>query len=378
MNLYRSCLRPALFRLDPERVHHGTLTLCRRLAGSTLARRTVSAIYAHDDSRLTTTVAGIDFPSPVGLAGGFDKDGIAAGFLPALGFGSLEIGSVSALPSVGNTFRPRLFRLPADEGLLVAYGVPSDGAAVVAARLSGAELRVPLGVSLVETNTGHLAPVDHVIEELAEAAGHFVAVADYLALNLNCPNSAGGFSHFDTPDNLKALLDRFSAIGPTPPIFLKLTPPPDAGAMERILAAAEPFAFVKGFILNTHAPRPYAYLSTPQENLATMRGTLTGARLREPVREALRRWYRSIDRSRHVLIAVGGIGSAEDAYQAIRLGASLVQVYTAMIYAGPGLVRDIKGGLARLLERDGFKSVAEAVGTGNTVHPEASVRHALT
>jgi dihydroorotate dehydrogenase len=365
MNLYGSCLRPALFRFDPERVHHGTLSLCHRLGGSRLARRAVGAIYRHDDPRLATTVAGIDFPNPVGLAAGFDKDGLAAAFLPALGFGSIEIGSVSAVPSPGNTFRPRLFRLPADEGLLVAYGVPSDGAAVVAARLTAEKLTVPLGVSLVETNTGHLAPVDHVIEELAQAAAHFVAVADYLVLNLNCPNSAGGFSHFDAPENLRALIERISAIGQMPPVFLKLTPPAEPGATERILAAVEPFACVKGFILNTHAPRPYGYLNTPQDTLATMRGTLTGARLREPVREALRQWYRGIDRSRHVLIAVGGIGSAEDAYEAIRLGASLVHVYTALIYVGPTLVRDIKHGLARLLERDGFKSVADAVGTGN-------------
>ena len=207
--------------------------------------------------------------------------------------------------------------------------------------------------------------MDEVVAELAKAARPFVSIADYLVLNLNCPNTAGGFSHFDTPKNLALLLEGFCDIARLPPLFLKITPPTDHAATDRILTAVEPFGFLKGFILNTHAPRPYGWLSTPQAEVDAMRGTLTGARLRAPVNEAIRDWYRRIDRSRHALIAVGGIGSAEHAYEAIRLGASLVQVLTALIYRGPGLVQDIKRGLAGLLERDGIGTIAEAVGADN-------------
>src|SRR5262245_21897341 len=118
MRLYVSYLRPALFRLDPERVHHGTLDLCHALSRSTRMQQAVAARLTHDDARLATTVAGLALRNPVGLAAGFDKDAIAAAFLPALGFGAIEIGSVSAQPSPGNAFRPRLFRVPADEGLM--------------------------------------------------------------------------------------------------------------------------------------------------------------------------------------------------------------------------------------------------------------------
>jgi dihydroorotate dehydrogenase len=365
MSLYRHGIRPVLFRFDPERTHAATQTVCHALGRSRLLRRAVGSVYELDDSRLSTSIAGLTFPNPIGLPAGFDKNGLATALLPCLGFGAIEVGSVSADPSPGNPARPRLFRVPADEGLMVNYGVPNDGAEIVAARLARAPSAIPLGISLVETNRGRNSDVEEVIAELARAAHPFVAIADYVVLNLNCPNTAGGFSHFDRPENLVRLLEAFRAIGQLPPLFLKITPPADHAATEKILAAVDPFGFLKGFILNTHAPRPYGWLSTPQDELDAMRGTLTGARLRAAANAAIGDWYRRIDRSRHVLVAVGGIGSAEHAYEAIRLGASLVQVLTALVYRGPRLVKDIKRGLARLLERDGIGAIAEAVGVDN-------------
>jgi dihydroorotate dehydrogenase len=365
MSLYRQGVRPLLFGFDAERTHEATQRVCHALGRSHLARRAVAGLYEFDDPRLRTTIAGLPFPNPVGLAAGFDKNALASALLPCLGFGAIEIGSVSADPSPGNPVRPRLFRVPADEGLMVNYGVPNDGAEVVAARLARTKSPVPMGISLVETNRGQTSDVDEVITELAAAARPFVAFADYLVLNLNCPNTAGGLSHFDTPVNLARLLQRFAEIGSLPPLFLKITPPRDPALTDEILGAVAPFGFLKGFILNTHAPRPYDWLRTPAAERDAMPGTLTGARLRAPVNDAIRDWYRRIDRSRHVLVAVGGIGSAEHAYSAIRLGASLVQVLTALIYRGPGLVKEIKRGLVRLMERDGIGTIAEAVGADN-------------
>jgi dihydroorotate dehydrogenase (fumarate)/dihydroorotate dehydrogenase len=367
MNAYQRYIRPVLFRFDPERVHGATLTLCHALGRSKPVRRTIEAAYAFDDLRLHTNVAGIEFPNPLGLAAGFDKNGLGAGFLSRLGFGFIEIGSVSASPSPGNEIRPRLFRLPADRALMVNYGVPSAGAQAVAARIRLARptCNVPLGINLVETNKGRHSGVEDVIKELAQAARPFLPAADYLVLNLSCPNARGGFSHFAAPENLALLLAAFGDIGHLPPLFLKIAPPSDPALTDRVLKAVDPFPFMKGFILNVHAPRPYAGLNTPQTALDAMRGTLTGPRLRKPVNEAIRCWYRQIDRSRHVLIGVGGISCAEDAYETMRLGASLVQVLTALIYAGPALLRDIKRGLVRLLKRDGFRNIAECIGVDN-------------
>ena len=364
MTSYR-WIRPVLFRFDPELAHQATLTTCRMLGRSGLVRRIVSRVFEFEDACLATTVGGIEFSNPIGLAAGFDKNAIASRLLPSLGFGTIEIGSVSAFPSQGNQLRPRLFRLPRDEGLMVYYGVPSHGADIVARRLSSGGRSVPMGISLVETNRGRESRVDEVIAELTQAARAFCTIVDYMVLNLNCPNSSGGRSAFDEPGNLGLLLDSFRDIAQLPPLFLKITPPADPAMTDRILDAVRPYRFLRGFILNTHAPRPYAGLNTPQAELDRMHGSLTGAPLREPVNAALRSWYRRIDRSRHALIGVGGISSAEDAYRSIRAGASLVQICTALVYRGPGLVQELKKGLARLLKRDGIRNIADAVGIDN-------------
>lgn len=363
VNLYRWCVRPVLFRFDAERTHRATLRACRALGRSGLARRGLRRLFAFEDARLRTSVAGIEFPNPVGLAAGFDKNGVAPEAIASAGFGSVEIGSVSAHPSEGNRVRPRLFRLPADQGMKVFYGVPSDGAEAVARRLAGVRLGVPLGVSLVETNTGVMADPEHVVQEITQAARAFVSLADYLVLNLNCPNSTGGLSHFDEPRNLKLLLEGLRALERLPGVFLKIRSPRNPGAIDAVLEAIDPFPFVKGMILNTHAT-PVG-LKTPKEILDRLPGSMTGPFNRRAVNDAIRTWYSRIDRRKHVLVGVGGITRPEDAYETMRLGASLVQIYTALVYQGPGLVKSIKEGLCRLLERDGFRSISDAVGVDN-------------
>ncbi len=365
LNLYRWCARPVLFRFDAERVHLATLRASGALGGTAGGRALFRGIYGYEHPSLRTRVAGVEFPNPVGLPAGFDKNGIATEALAALGFGSIDVGSVSALPSTGNPERPRLFRLPADEGLIVFYGVPNDGAAAIATRLANVRLPIPLGISLVETNSGTPGSVDDVIAELVDAARPFVTSASYLALNLNCPNSAGGFSHFDDPAHLRRLLEAYRDIAGLPPVFIRVTPPSDPARIDSVLEAIDPFSFVKGLSFYDPKRNLRPLLKTPRAELDRMRGSVSAPVARDWMNATIREWYRRIDRKRLALIGAGGIGSAEDAYQTIRLGASLVQVYTALVYQGPRLVGDIKRGLVALLERDGFKSVSEAVGIDN-------------
>ena len=193
MSLYRRAVRPLLFRLDPERAHNGAIALGAAL-GRTGFEAAVGRLFRFEDDRLRQQVAGMTFANPVGLAAGFDKSGRAVRGLASIGFGSIEVGSVSARSSRGNAERPRLFRLPADEAIAVYYGVPNDGAEVVARRLARSRVDLPLGVNLVETNTGVPVPAGEVTGELSEAAAALAGVADYLALNLNCPNTGGGRS----------------------------------------------------------------------------------------------------------------------------------------------------------------------------------------
>lgn len=363
--LYRWVVRPLLFATDAERVHVATLRAAGALGRSAAGRAAVRALYGFEDRRLATRIGGLDFPNPVLLPAGFDKNGVAVQALAALGFGALDVGSVSARPSAGNPVRPRLHRLPADEGIAVFYGVPNDGAAAVAARLAPLRLPVPLGVSLVETNTGRPAAVDEVIAELVTAARTLRPVADYLALNLNCPNSAGGFSHFDDPAQLRRLLQVLGEIEGLAPVFVRISPPADPAGIDAVLQALDLFDFVKGLSFFDPRFEVRRLLKTPVAELAGKRGSVSAPVALSHTQALVREWYRRIDRRRLALVGVGGITSAEDAYRTIRLGASLVQVYTALVYQGPGVVREIKRGLAQRLARDGFASVAEAVGVDN-------------
>jgi dihydroorotate dehydrogenase (fumarate)/dihydroorotate dehydrogenase len=368
VDLYRGFFRQILFGIDAERAHGSTLAACRAAARVPFLRGALSRHFAFNDPRLRTRVAGIDFPNPVGLAAGFDKNGVALEVLSSAGFGALEVGSVSARASAGNPVRPRLFRLPQDGALLVYYGVPNDGAQAVAARLARSRPGVPVGVSLVETNTGHVAPLEQVVDELAEAVRPFATLADYLVLNLNCPNTHSGTSPLNAPANLRRLLEGLRGIEHLPPLFLKFMAPREPLAIDAMLSAVDSYAFVKGFILNVVPPRPCAGMRTPSVEYERLPGSITGAPLTPLACELLRIWYPRIDRERHVLVGVGGIASAEDAYRMIRLGASLVQVLTALVYRGPGLVKCIKQGLLRLLERDGLHNISQAVGVDHRLH----------
>lgn len=362
MDAYRWLFRPILFGIDAERAHRATLAACRAAGRVPLLRGALCRHFAFDDPRLRTRVAGIDFPNPIALAAGFDKNGVAIETLASAGFGALEVGSISVRASAGNPARPRLFRLPLDEALLVYYGVPNDGAQVVAERLARSRPGVPVGVSLVETNTGRAAPLERVVEELVEAARPFAVLADYLVLNLNCPNTGSGVNPLHDPANLRRMLECMRGIERLPPVFLKFIAPSEPPAIDAILLAVDTYEFVKGFILNVVPRRPCAGMRTPGADYEHLPGSITGMPLRPLACELLRIWYPRIDRKRHVLVGVGGVASAEDAYRMMGLGASLVQVLTALAYRGPALVKRIKQGLCRLLERDGLRDISQAVG----------------
>jgi dihydroorotate dehydrogenase len=321
------------------------------------------ALTVVEDRRLATTVAGISFPNPIGLAAGFDKSGTAIAALAGLGFGFVEIGSVSLDPSAGNR-RPRLFRLPRDRAVVVAYGLPNDGADIVAARLDRTHLPVPLGVNLVKTNRGDGVPpesADAIIAEYVAAARWFAPRASYLMLNLSCPNTVDGRDFFADRAHLDACLAALAETSLRLPVFLKISPLGGIATIERVLAAADPHAFVSGFMFNLPPGKPET-LTTPRTVWEKMPGAVSGPPAAALAETCIRETYRRMDRRRFAVLGAGGISSAEDAYARIRLGASLVQILTALVYEGPGVVARIAGGLARLLERDGIDSVSEAVG----------------
>jgi dihydroorotate dehydrogenase (fumarate)/dihydroorotate dehydrogenase len=364
MSIYTMLFRPLAFRLDPETAHHFAMAAGARLGWAAGAMRTAMSV---DDERLATDVAGLHFPTPIGLAAGFDKSGSAIAALAGLGFGSIEIGSVSVDPSEGNP-KPRLWRLPEDEGIVVHYGLPNDGAGVIAERLTRTRLPVPLGINLVVTNRGPgAAPLnpDQIVGEYVAAARAMAPHADYLMLNLSCPNTVDGRDFFADPGHLDACL---TALGETRlrlPVFLKVSPLGGVEAIERVLAAADRREFVSGFMFNLPPVKPGG-MRTAEQALRKMPGAVSGPPAAALADYCIRETFRRMDRKRHVLIGAGGVSTAEDAYVKIRMGASLVQLLTALIYQGPGVVRTITKGLAQLLARDGVKNVRDVVGVDAT------------
>jgi dihydroorotate dehydrogenase len=360
MTTYSRFIRPLAFRLDPETAHHLAIAAGARLGWAAGVMR--AATHVRDD-RLATDVAGLHFPTPIGLAAGFDKSGSAIRALAGLGFGSIEIGSVSLDPSIGNP-KPRLWRLPDDEAIVVHYGLPNDGADVIAKRLARIRLPVPLGINLVVTNRGPGAvplQADQIIGEYVSAAKAMVPHADYLMLNLSCPNTVDGRDFFADAGHLQACLAALGEVKLRPPVFLKVSPLGGIEAIERVLTAADGRDFVSGFMFNLPPVKPEG-MRTPEHLWRELPGAVSGPPAAPMADFCIRETFRRMDRKRHVLIGAGGVSSADDAYEKIRLGASLVQLLTALIYQGPGVVREITQGLAQLLARDGVKHVADAVG----------------
>ena len=358
--IYSNLIRPLAFRLDPETAHHLAIAAGARLGWAAQAMRATTRI---DDERLAVDVAGLRFASPIGLAAGFDKSGSAISALAGLGFGSVEIGSISIDPSQGNP-KPRLWRLPHDNGIVVHYGLPNDGVAAIAERLARTRLPVPLGINLVVTNRGAgAAPLnaDQIIGEYAAAAKAMAPHADYLMLNLSCPNTVDGRDFFADAGHLDASLTALGEARLQLPIFLKVSPLGGIEAIERVLAAADARDFVSGFMFNLPPVKPEG-MRTSEHIWRKMPGAVSGPPAAALADFCIRETFRRMDRKRHILIGAGGVSTAEDAYAKIRMGASLVQLLTALIYQGPGTVRQITTGLSQLLARDGVRNVRDAVG----------------
>ncbi len=347
MNPYE-VVKPALFRLDPETAHrivHRGL----ELAGRTPLTAAMARRYTVEDPRLRVDTLGERFPNPVGVAAGFDKNAELPGALSALGFGFVEVGGVTAVPQAGND-RPRLFRLPEDGALINRMGLNNDGADAVGRRLARTEARVPVGVNVAKSE--HVdadgAPADYrySYERVAEGG-------DFFVVNVSCPNSQG-FEELQNRESMAAILRELRDAGAAP-LLVKLAPDLPEPAMADALDLVAEFDLEGVVATNTTTERPDSLRSANRAET----GGLSGDPIEGTATEAVRFAAERVDAP---VIGVGGVSSAEGAYRKIRAGASLVQLYTGLVYRGPALAREINEGVLELLERDGFDSVEAAVG----------------
>ena len=338
--------RPALFLLDPERAHRLTL---RALAAMPIRATGTQG----SESPLGIRVAGIDFPNPLGMAAGFDKDAEVPDQLLGLGFGFTEVGSITPRPQAGNP-KPRLFRLVEDRAVINRMGFNNAGSKMARGRLEARQGRP----GIVGVNVGANKDSEDRTADYAEMTRIMAPLASYLAVNISSPNTPG-LRALQDEGALTGLLDAvLEARGSDgPPVFLKVAPdlePADIDAIARIAMDKGLGALI---VSNTTIQRPRLRSSDAGET-----GGLSGEPLRDLAQQRLRD-FRKATGGALPLVGVGGISSAEDAWARIRAGASLVQLYSAMVYEGPGLPRRILRGLERLMQRDGFASIAEAVGS---------------
>jgi dihydroorotate dehydrogenase len=352
-------IRPVLFRLEPERAHHLTLWALTRLAQAPSLQRLIQQVRPLAHPILQTHVAGLHFPNPVGLAAGFDKSGVAVPAFPILGFGSVEVGTVTPRPQRGNPL-PRLFRLPADEAVVNRMGFNNDGADAVVARLRGIPRRVPVGVNLGKNAD---TPLDRALDDYRAGLERLYDVGDYVVINVSSPNTPG-LRELQVQAQLSELLRglrasnqalaRVRSVEPRP-LLLKIAPDLKPGALDDIVEVVQTCGLDGIIATNTTIGR--TGLSTATQET----GGISGRPLRQRSTEVIRYLY-AHSHGRIPIVGVGGIFSAADAYEKICAGASLVQLYTGLIYRGPGLPHRINRELVQLLQRDGFQHLSEAVG----------------
>ena len=344
MNLY-PLIRPMAFALDAETAHRATIAALKLAPRKQPPRFTKS---------LATTVAGLDFPSPVGLAAGFDKNAEVPEHMLGLGFGFVEVGTLTPRAQEGNP-KPRLFRLAVDRAVINRMGFNNDGQPAAYQRL----LHCSHLHGIIGVNVGANKDSEDRIADYVAGVRAMSTVARYVTINISSPNTPG-LRGLQDEGALEELLAAVQEVRTDKPIFLKVAPDLGDGDPERIVRAAIDGRIDAIIVSNTTVSRPPL-----KSRFASEAGGLSGAPLKPLALDALRK-FRRASSGEMPLIGVGGIATADDAWERIRAGASLIQLYSAMVYEGPGIARRIALGLAQRMKREGISNIAEAVGTEKT------------
>lgn len=350
--LYRNLLKPILFLFDAEGIHDLFTAVGAFLGKYAFTRKLTAALFSYKNPRLEQTVLGIKFANPIGLAAGFDKDAKMTGIMAAVGFGFAEVGSITGEPCQGNP-RPRLWRLPQLKSLAVHYGLKNDGCEKISNRLKGKTFSLPVGVNIAKTNNVECSDTEKGIADYAKAFETMKDIGVYFTVNISCPNAYGG-EPFTDPERLDSLLTRLDAIETPKPVFLKLSPDLEGEKLDALLDICGKHR-VHGFVCTNLTKERKG------ENDIRMKGGLSGKMVQKLSDDQIAYIYGKT-KGKYAIIGLGGVFTAEDAFRKIRLGASLVQLITGMIFEGPQAIGEINRGLVRLLDKHGHKSVAEAVG----------------
>lgn len=368
-DLYQSALRPLLFsglRADPEWLHQQslrTLAWLDRTQEQPLMQRLLAQMqqaYGLAETRLSQTQWDLSFANPIGLAAGFDKDGVAAGLWSHFGFGFAELGTVTLHAQPGNS-RPRLFRLPLDQAALNRMGFNNQGAALLAERLRQKRLPpgFPIGINLGKSK---VTPLATAAEDYVGSFRLLQAYGDYFVVNVSSPNTPG-LRSLQAADQLNPILAALQAENESQkPLLIKIAPDLEWEAIAEVLDLAQKHHLAGIIATNTTIRRDGLQTERLGKRvIATEAGGISGAPVRQRSTEVIRFIWQQT-RGKLPIVGVGGVFTADDAWEKITAGASLVQVYTGWIYEGPGMVRRILEGLVQRLDERGMTSIQEAIG----------------
>ncbi|MBV8788557.1 MAG: quinone-dependent dihydroorotate dehydrogenase [Mycobacterium sp.] len=349
-------LRPLFFVVPPERIHTLVFAALRAVTAVAAPRRLLQRLLGPADPALASTVFGVRFPGPLGLAAGFDKDGLGLLTWGALGFGHAEVGTVTASPQPGNP-APRMYRLPDDRALLNRMGFNNLGAGALAVQLARRRSDVPIGVNIGKTKT---TPADDAVDDYRASARLVAPLASYLVVNVSSPNTPG-LRDLQAIESLRPILAAVlaEAARTSTPVLVKIAPDLSDSDVDDIADLAVDLGLAGIVATNTTVSRQG--LKTPGvDELGA--GGISGPPVATRAVEVLRRLYGRVG-DRLVLISVGGIETADDAWERIAAGASLLQGYTGFIYGGGLWPKHIHDGIARRLHDGGFPSLTDAVGS---------------
>lgn len=363
--IYKNLFKKFFFKIEPETVHNAMVKLGEEFGKHQNIKKFFSAQFKIKDKGLVQNIAGMKFENPIGLAAGFDYEAKLTQFIPSLGFGFETLGTITNSAYEGNP-RPRLARMPKSNALMINKGFKNPGAEMVSKKLKEFSFEIPLGISIgksnvLECNTQSLSVSDIVNSFIAFENSK--SKHSYYELNISCPNLKGNVSFYPL-NNLRQLLIEIDKLRIKKPIFVKM--PIDRTDKDSMLMLSEIAKYnIKGVVFgNLQKNRKNPLFN--QEELSKFKiGNFSGKPTYERSNELVKLAYKNF-RKRFVIIGCGGVFNAEDAYTKIKLGASLIQIITGMIFEGPQIVSQINLGLIDLLKKDGFKNISEAIGVNNT------------
>jgi dihydroorotate dehydrogenase len=361
---YRYGVRPLLFSLDPEAAHHLAIASCRQISESKILQKIAKSTLYYSDSRLTQTLWNLKFVNPVGLAAGFDKNAEAIGAWENLGFGFAEVGTITAKGQSGNP-QPRLFRLPRDRAVLNRMGFNNRGAAATAADLQNYlhthKLNIPLGINLGKSKVTEIADAKF---DYAESLRSLYDFGDYFVVNVSSPNTPN-LRDLQATEHLSGILAELKPINTAnKPILVKIAPDLNDADIIEVVKASLAYGVAGIIATNTTISRQNlttTHLSITGKPLTEEAGGISGQPVRDRSLAVINLIWQTTNGSLPI-IGVGGIFTADDAWQKITAGAAIVQVYTGLIYEGPLIVKQILQGLVAKLESHGLDNIQQAIG----------------